>query len=98
MGKFDSSVLYIPVCPVTEINARYLKRQRDAFIEGTPGPDFPGGIGESQHVNRCNVEDLHSIARESGLRACGFEKLVALDSDPVGSKEVTKAANNILGF
>ncbi|CAI4217794.1 unnamed protein product [Parascedosporium putredinis] len=44
-GKSDSSVLYIPVCPTTEINAKYLVRQRQAFIDGTPGPDFPGGKG-----------------------------------------------------
>jgi hypothetical protein len=44
-GAGDSSLLYIPACPLTERNARYLVRQRKAFLEGTPGPDFPGGAG-----------------------------------------------------
>ncbi|POR39726.1 Uncharacterized protein TPAR_00084, partial [Tolypocladium paradoxum] len=44
-GRADSSVLYIPVCPVTDMNAAYLARQRAAFRAGTPGPDFPGGEG-----------------------------------------------------
>ena len=33
-GTTDSSVMYIPACPLTEANARYLARQRQSFIEG----------------------------------------------------------------
>ena len=33
-GTTDSSVIYIPACPLTETNAEYLKRQREAFLEG----------------------------------------------------------------
>lgn len=33
-GTADSSVMYIPACPLTEANARYLARQRQSFIEG----------------------------------------------------------------
>lgn len=33
-GKSDSSVLYIPSCPLTELNAHGLARQRDAFLKG----------------------------------------------------------------
>lgn len=33
-GKDDSSVMYIPACPLTETNADYLVRQREAFFEG----------------------------------------------------------------
>jgi hypothetical protein len=98
MGKSDSSVLYIPVCPVTEINARYLKRQREAFLNGTPAPDFPGGVGESQHQNRCGTDFLRLHSGSNGLRAAGFEKLVALESDPAGSQKITKVANEILGL
>lgn len=47
-GKSDSSVLYIPACPLTEANARYLVRQRECFLKGLPSPDFPGGLGESK--------------------------------------------------
>ena len=34
-GSSDSSVLYIPVCPVTDINAEYAARQRAAFRAGS---------------------------------------------------------------
>ncbi|KAK6070682.1 hypothetical protein SCUP515_08291 [Seiridium cupressi] len=98
MGNADSSVLYIPVCPVTKPNARYLKRQRKAFIDGTPGPDFPGGVGESQHVNRCGPDYLRSHTGTGGLRAAGFEKLLPEDNDPIGSRKVTEEANQILGL
>lgn len=43
-GTGDSSVMYIPCCPLTETNAEYLVRQREAFAEGRPAPDFPGEI------------------------------------------------------
>ena len=37
-GKDDSSVMYIPACPLTEANAENLARQREAFLEGTSPP------------------------------------------------------------
>ncbi|KAI1407995.1 DUF1479-domain-containing protein [Hypoxylon sp. FL1857] len=97
-GTTDSSVLYIPVCPVTELNARYLVRQRNAFLGGTPGPDFPGGRGEADHVNRQTESSLRSYATAEGLRAFGFEKLVQTTTDTSGAKDVTTLANEILGF
>lgn len=97
-GTSDSSVLYIPICPVTELNAKYLVRQRDAFLNGTPGPDFPGGQGEANHVNRPTEAVFRSYADAEGQRAFGFEKLVASEADTVGSKKVTSLANEILGF
>lgn len=39
-GKHDSSVLYIPACPLTEANAQYLVRQREAFLQGTSIPAY----------------------------------------------------------
>ncbi|RYP59056.1 hypothetical protein DL769_008705 [Monosporascus sp. CRB-8-3] len=97
-GKSDSSVLYIPVCPVTEINAEYAARQRAAFLAGTPGPDFPGGKGESEHINRPDYAYLCSHADPSGLRAHGFEKLNPTAEDTNGAKRVMELANSILGF
>ncbi|KAI0471404.1 DUF1479 domain protein [Xylaria cf. heliscus] len=97
-GKSDASVLYIPVCPVTERNAQYLSRQRKAFLDGTPAPDFPGGQGESQHVNRPTEFYLWTHADEEGLRAFGFEKIATAESDGPGAKEVIRKANEILGF
>ncbi|KAI0509470.1 hypothetical protein F5B22DRAFT_637967 [Xylaria bambusicola] len=97
-GQSDSSVLYIPICPVTEQNAHYLVRQRKAFLDGTPGPDFPGGEGESRHINRPTESYLKSYANPEGLRAFGFEKLVVSSSDNPGARMVTKKVNEILGF
>ncbi|KAI0802883.1 DUF1479 domain protein [Xylaria sp. FL0064] len=97
-GQSDSSVLYIPICPVTEKNAHYLVRQKKAFLDGTPGPDFPGGEGESRHVNRPTVSFLEASANCGGLRAFGFKKLVTGESDGPGARAVTEKANDILGF
>lgn len=91
-------MLYIPICPVTENNAKYLARQRQAFLDGTPGPDFPGGAGESGHAGRPTVDFLRRYAGAEGLRAMGLEKLEAHPQDPVGAQQVTKQANQILGF
>lgn len=38
-GQSDSSVLYIPACPLTENNARYLFRQRECFLQGKTQTD-----------------------------------------------------------
>jgi len=76
-GKGDSSVLYIPACPLTEMNAEYLVRQREAFLNGTPGPDFPGGKGESEHVNRTSKDDIKKAGGVDGLRAMGMAPWVA---------------------
>ncbi|KAI0205905.1 DUF1479 domain protein [Astrocystis sublimbata] len=97
-GYSDSSVLYIPVCPVTESNAQYLSRQRKAFLDGTPAPDFPGGQGESQHTGRPTESYLRSKADLNGLRAFGFEQIVVADSDGVGAREAIRKANEVLGF
>lgn len=97
-GTSDSSVLYIPVCPLTERNAKYAAIQRQAFLDGTPGPDFSGGIGESQHIQRPSLQDLRGVADIDGLRATGFEKLVAANSDTAGSQDVTSIANTVLGL
>ncbi|KAF5638501.1 DUF1479 domain protein [Fusarium sp. NRRL 25303] len=88
-GTADSSVMYIPICPITAQNAEYMVRQREAFLRGTPGPDFPGGAGESGHVGRGTEEMLDGAAR----RAMG---LSALRTE--GEGDVVKEANRILGF
>ena len=72
--------MYIPVCPVTESNAQFLATQRDAFINGFPGPDMPGGKGESAHVGRPTVESLKSNVSEEALRAMGLATLDSLSA------------------
>lgn len=98
-GKSDSSVLYIPSCPLSVGNAEYLARQRARFLEGTPSPDFGGGKGESEHVGRPGVEDVRMVDAEEGMRAFGLK---AWDGGAPGlsdgQREVMKRANEILGF
>lgn len=97
-GKGDSSVLYIPVCPITEINARYVSRMREAWRNGTPGPDFPGGRGESEHVDRPTEKFLRSVSDVEGLASVGLEPLAEPVNGSEGEKEVVRRANRILGF
>ncbi|KAJ4004996.1 hypothetical protein NW752_011509 [Fusarium irregulare] len=95
-GKSDSSVLYIPVCPITEQNAEYMVRQREAFRRGTPGPDFPGGAGEAEHVDR-PTEDI--FRRDgAGRRAMGLGGLEMESLRSKGEKEAVESANRVLGF
>lgn len=56
-GLSDSSVLYIPACPLCDQNVDYMHRQLESFRDGVPPPDFPGGEGESQFVGRATPQD-----------------------------------------
>ncbi|CAD6440469.1 446de36d-d1cc-4328-b8cf-7af3e9558fc5 [Sclerotinia trifoliorum] len=96
-GKSDSSVLYIPACPLTPINAEALARQRDTFLAGVPGPDFPGGKGESEHIGRPGLEELEAWTGEEGLRAMGLSKFIASEKG-AGVEEAVKIGNEYLGF
>jgi Protein of unknown function (DUF1479) len=85
--------MYIPVCPVTEANAKYMAKQRDAFLKGIPAPDFPGGEGESKHIGRPTLESLQEVSVSVLARqAAGIEKITS-ENGPVIDK-----ANKILGF
>lgn len=99
MGKSDSSVMYIPVCPTTEANAEYLARQRDTFLGGFPGPDFPGGKGESEHFGRPTVHYLSTNMQNQGLKGMGLERLSTMDwEETIGARRAVQKANEILGF
>lgn len=97
-GIGDSSVLYIPTCPITEINADYVARMRAACRAGTPGPDFPGGKGESEHVGRPTEAFLRSVTNEVGLASVGLAPLPVPSSGNWGEKEVISRVNRLLGF
>ncbi|KAK4184078.1 hypothetical protein QBC35DRAFT_67931 [Podospora australis] len=97
-GTSDSSVLYIPVCPTTEASARYVARERAAFLEGTPPPDFPGGKGESEHIGRPTAGYVKQYRSPAGAQAMGLEPLEATTGDTPGGKQAVKAANEVLGF
>ncbi|PNS17602.1 hypothetical protein CAC42_2997 [Sphaceloma murrayae] len=98
-GKADSSVMYIPACPLTERNAEYLVRQRAAFLEGVPSPDFPGGEGEKRHIGRTEPADLAQMTNNGGMRAFGLARWDSERPDlSEGERRVMRSANNILGF
>ncbi|KAL8980427.1 MAG: hypothetical protein Q9205_004480 [Flavoplaca limonia] len=99
MGPTDSSVLYIPACPLTEANADYLARQRETFAEGTPAPDFPSGEGEAQHRGRLTAEYVMKNISTKAQRAMG---LAAFDTKHRHlfdrERETLEMANRILDF
>ena len=91
--------MYIPACPLTEENVTYLRRQKETFLRGIPGPDFPGGKGESEHVGRTTEADLRKLSDVAGLRAFGFEAWDCEERGVAeGQKEMMRSANRILGF
>ncbi|KAF9731078.1 hypothetical protein PMIN06_011353 [Paraphaeosphaeria minitans] len=98
-GTSDSSVLYIPACPLTEDNAKYLNRQRSCFVDGTPSPDFGGGEGESKHVGRVGIDELESLVKEEGRRAMGLEMWdSSLEDLGMGERVVLNRANKVGGW
>ncbi|KAI9759314.1 MAG: hypothetical protein M4579_002443 [Chaenotheca gracillima] len=101
-GRSDASVMYIPSCPLTENNANYLVRQREAFLIGTPGPDFPGGKGESEHIGRPTADFYPAATPDveiSGESAMGLAPLqVGQKHTSKGQREVIRRANEILGL
>jgi hypothetical protein len=73
-------------------------RQRAAFVEGTPAPDFPGGEGESRHIGRATEEYVRKYCNPLGVQQMGLDKLVMVDRDTPGGRAVVQEANKVLGF
>ncbi|KAK2685871.1 hypothetical protein QWA68_015073 [Fusarium oxysporum] len=94
-GKGDSSVMYIPVCPATKSNAEYMARQRDAWRHGTPPPDFPGGAGESRHVDRPSG---NSVRDRAARKAMGLDGMSVVEGMRPGARVAVEASNAALGF
>ena len=91
--------MYIPVCPATELNAKYLAQQREAFAAGVPAPDFPGGRGESEHIGRATSESVSKEANELGLSSMGLSKLSKPEGESLpGAQKAIHRANQLLGF
>ena len=98
-GSSDSSVLYIPACPLTEANAEYLARQRETFSEGLPAPDFPSGEGESQHIGRLTADFVMRNIGTEAKQAMGLAKFDIERKDQRKNERVTlERCNEILGF
>ncbi|WWC60260.1 uncharacterized protein I303_102827 [Kwoniella dejecticola CBS 10117] len=94
-GTGPSAVLYIPAVPLTTQNIRYIKDQRTNFLSGRPGPDFPGGVGESQFKGRGMDGD---ITNKEGRQAMGLEPFELLPGLSEGEQTLRRTANEILGF
>lgn len=73
-----SMLMYTPACPLTQTNALFLARQRKAFLQGQPGPDFDAAgrstaMGsEAPHEGRPGREDIAAVGGDAGLRAMGL--------------------------
>lgn len=73
-----SMLMYTPACPLTQTNALFLARQRKAFVQGQPGPDFDAAgrstvLGsEAPHEGRPGREDIAAVGGDAGLRAMGL--------------------------
>lgn len=99
-GSQDSSVLYIPVCPLTPQNALGMARQRAHFMRGTPSPDQGGGVGESEHVDRATIGwmEENGVGAE-GMRAAGLMEWDDKDSSLTpNEREAVLKANKRMGF
>ena len=91
-----ATVMYIPACPLTQTNALYLARQRKAFLLGQPSPDFGNGKGESTHLSRPGVQEVHAAGGEDGLRAMGLMPWEEDEAFTEREAEVIEMANRIL--
>lgn len=97
-GKGDSSVMYIPACPTTRSNLDYARRQREHFLQGIPPSDFPGGVGERQHVGRADVGALMGMSGTEGQRCLGFAPFDVSAAGNPGEASVLKYGNEVMGF
>ena len=66
---------------------------------GTPGPDYPSGLGESQHMGRLSPDFVMRNTDVSAQQAMGLSRF---DSTRGGLREperqMLRKANEILGF
>jgi hypothetical protein len=98
-SDIDTTILYLPACPLTQTNALYLARQRKAFLLGQPGPDFAVqsmNRGESIHMARPGVQEVSDTGGDDGLRAAGLLPWDDDDAETDVEAEVLEMANNIL--
>ncbi|KAI5302478.1 hypothetical protein KEM56_000667 [Ascosphaera pollenicola] len=95
-GKGDSSVMYIPVTPLGNMNAGYLKRQREAALAYSPPPDFPGagGPGEAGF----NGATSWNAVSKNGLQAMGMgsETWKIQEGMSEGERRAITEANKLL--
>jgi hypothetical protein len=73
-------------------------QSREAFLDGTPSPDFPGGKGESEHIGRPGEDYVHRFLNPIATQAMGLAKLEARRGVSAGEMEALEKANGIFGF
>lgn len=99
MGRHDSSVLYIPSAPLCKRNLEYAWAQRESFLKGLVGPDFPGfpeGIGETEHFGRAGVEDVYKEGGEDALKEFTLDKFKEDNKYSRGAFKAVQKANKTL--
>lgn len=66
---------------------------------GTPGPDFPSGLGESQHMGRLTTDYAMQNISSEAQQAMGLAKLSSNKKGiSKGEQKILERANEILGF
>lgn len=93
-----SILMYTPACPLTQTNALFLARQRKAFLQGQPGPDFDSAgsaMGsEAPHEGRPGQEEIAEAGGDAGLRAMGLAPWeLSRDGTSVMTRPGTRAAS-----
>ena len=99
IGETDSSVFYIPSVPLCGINVEYAFLQREAFLNGLAGPDFPGfphGTAETQHIGRGTPKDVVETGGKTAMREFVLEKFEESQEYTVGANKAISKANNTL--
>ncbi|CUM49389.1 unnamed protein product, partial [Debaryomyces fabryi] len=95
IGKHDSSVFYIPSVPLCGINVEYAFLQREAFLKGLAGPDFPGfphGVAETQHINRGTPKDVIETGGKPAMQEFVLDKFEEKSEYTVGVKKAIRKA------
>ncbi|ORZ12250.1 hypothetical protein BCR42DRAFT_356239 [Absidia repens] len=99
MKTEDSTVLYIPSVPMCQRNSEYLKRQRDAFLNGRTPPDFPGNHCEETIDLRAKENDM-TEQEKIGMGLLPFPAVSESEQQKTtyGQRQAMKQHNDILGF
>lgn len=100
-GKNDTSVFYIPSAPLCDRNINYAFCQREAFLKGLAGPDFPGfpsGTAETEHKDRGTPTDVEEYGGKGALQEFTLEKYDEKAEYTEGARRAIHAANKLLFY
>ncbi|KAH8812910.1 hypothetical protein F5884DRAFT_786653 [Xylogone sp. PMI_703] len=93
-GTEDGSIFYLPILPLCDINVEYLRDQKASFEQGTSPPDFPGGVGESKHAGRAELDSINP----AGRHAMAYGPFDVTKAKTPGEKIAYESANRILRY